>query len=138
INLSVSEQRVDMLVGANPVEIDLFAGRPEVALNIAPVAGQVFAVAGGKSNHLRAAQLPISAKVGDAHKPDAGDADANHLGPSPWRRSRTFAVALFVEQGGKEDEDDGCHRGWDQPDRSPIVRNGRLRRGKVLDDLSGN
>ena len=75
---AIGEQVLEPGVTMDRSEVHDFAGRPEVAADAAPIAGQLLRIAGVDGRHRRAAE-PFGGEVMDhAHEADAGDADADH------------------------------------------------------------
>src|SRR5690606_20332329 len=60
-------------------EIHLLAGRAEVSLDVGPVAGQTAFVGFANGGHPYAGDVPVAEVMDHSHKPQADDADIDHL-----------------------------------------------------------
>src|SRR5438445_712019 len=70
---------VEALVLLDPPQVHLLAGRPEVAADAAPVAGELLRVAAAQGGHAGALELARGEVVDHAHKADAHDPNLRHF-----------------------------------------------------------
>ncbi len=82
----VRQQVIQLSVGGQARGVDLFARRPEVALDIAPIASQLLLATSTDRGHFGFLTAPIGQVVDPTHEPDAGNTYTNHDGhPRPSR-----------------------------------------------------
>ena len=67
-----------------PAQIDFLAGRAEIALDAAPVAGEPALVARADGGDLHALRLLVREVVNPTHEADADETDAEHDAVLKW------------------------------------------------------
>src|SRR5262249_36292045 len=81
-------------------QLHFFAGRTEVSLDAAPIARELFGVAGTDGRDLRTLQFARGQIMDHAHEADADDADANHCGETPSRQLTTCDSSTEYSSSG--------------------------------------
>src|SRR5581483_2888497 len=78
INFGIGEKVFEALVFLDFGKIHLFAGRPEVAADTPPIAGQLLGIAAANRGDLRVLELARSEVVDHAHETNADYPDSCH------------------------------------------------------------
>src|SRR5262249_16003954 len=96
VDVGVGEQVVEARVALDVAEVHLPAGRAEVALDAAPVAGQLLRVAAAQGRHPGPAQ-PLPGQVVDhAHKSPTYDPNSHHCRISFVFKSLWYCTVFLV------------------------------------------
>src|SRR5436190_23731331 len=90
-DLGVAQQVVEIGVRIDPRKIDLLAWRPEVALDIAPIACESLGNAFTDGDHLYSAKAVVGEPMNPANESNTNNANASHRGASSGIR-----VALSI------------------------------------------
>ena len=95
LDLGVAQQVVEIGVRIDSRKIDLLAWRPEVALDIAPIAGESLGNAFTDGDHLYSAKAVVREPMNPANETNANNANANHRGASSGIRvARSISTSV--------------------------------------------
>ncbi len=94
VDVRIGQQVVELAVRLMTGQIHHLAGRAEVALDRAPVAGQSRGIPGGQRGDLGPFHSLVGQVMDHAHEADAGDADSQHFCNPPSKHVTCDSSAI--------------------------------------------